>query len=104
MVQIADLDVLYNNILSSKTKTLAFNDTFGPDTQDGLVGANLDRTLGSLVVLVGVSLVVLECMVKVLVRTVTVSLVIPESHVSNSIRWHLSPVPQFAPSRSADIV
>ena len=50
VVQIADLNVLNNNVLATKGQTLALDDTIGTNAQDGLVGANLDGLLRSLVV------------------------------------------------------
>jgi len=50
VVQIADLNVLNNDILATKGQTLALDDTLGTNAQNGLVGANLDRLLRSLIV------------------------------------------------------
>lgn len=50
VVQVADLNVLDNDVLASKGQALALNDTLGPNTQDGLVGTNLDGLLCGLVV------------------------------------------------------
>lgn len=50
MIQIADLDVLDNNILTGKGQTLALDDTLRTNAQDSLVRSNLYRILCSLVV------------------------------------------------------
>lgn len=50
VVQIADLNVLNNDILATKGQTLALDDTLGTNAQNGLVGANLDGLLRSLIV------------------------------------------------------
>lgn len=50
VVQVADLNVLNNDVLAGKGQTLALDDTLGPYTQDGLVRGDLDGLLRSLVV------------------------------------------------------
>lgn len=50
VVQVADLDVLDDDILSSKGQTLALDDAFGANPEDRLVGPDLDGRLCSLVV------------------------------------------------------
>lgn len=50
VVEVADLDVLDNDILASKAQALALDDTLGSDTEDSLVGSNLDGCFRGLVV------------------------------------------------------
>lgn len=50
VVQIADLDVLNNDVLARKAQALALDDTLGSNTQEGLVGSNLDGCLRSFVI------------------------------------------------------
>lgn len=48
MVQVADLNVLNNNVLTSKGQTLALDDTLVSDAKKRLVGSDLDALLGCL--------------------------------------------------------
>lgn len=50
VVQIADLNVLDDDILACKGQTLALDNTLGTNTQNGLVRANLDGLFCRLVV------------------------------------------------------
>ena len=50
VVQVTDLNVLDNDVLAGEGQTLALYDTLGSNTQDGLVGTNLDGRLRGLVV------------------------------------------------------
>jgi hypothetical protein len=50
VVQVADLNVLYNDVLASKAQALALNDTLGTNAEEGLVGSDLDGRLRGLVV------------------------------------------------------
>lgn len=50
VVQVADLDVLNNDVLACKGETLALDDTLGSDSEDSLVATHLDGVLRGLVV------------------------------------------------------